>query len=93
LIGGRTYNRKEEKKKKNKSNLFGVFSGGGQRWLAGIWGWPVVFLVVLHEQHEDGEREGRERIREKERRERKKNFTNDENLGKKKYIAILNVRK
>jgi hypothetical protein len=70
LIEGRTYNRKEEKK--NKSNLFGVFSGGGRRWLAGIWGWPVVFLVVLHEQHEDGEREERERIREKERRERKK---------------------
>jgi hypothetical protein len=65
LIGGRTTT---EKKKKQIEPVWNF----QRRWLAGIWGWPVVFLVVLHEQHEDGEREERERIREKERRERKK---------------------
>jgi hypothetical protein len=38
-------------------------------------------------------REKKESVSEKKREEREKNFTNDENLGKKKYIAIVNVRK
>jgi hypothetical protein len=92
LIGGRTYNRKEEKKKKtNRTCLeFSAAVGSGGSLESGDGRWCFLLFCMNNMKMV---REKKESVSEKKREEREKNFTNDENLGKKKYIAIVNVRK
>jgi hypothetical protein len=92
LIGGRTYNRKEEKKKKtNRTCLeFSAAVGGGGSLESGDGRWCFLLFCMNNMKMV---REKKESVSEKKREEREKNFTNVENLGKKEIYSHCKCEK